>query len=87
MEKYDKTETFFSDTSTPTISGYTLYRRDRDFILNTREDERGVEQIWCSLCKGTDKVFVGYMYRPPGSEPRFLRELFKSIQRAKDRVD
>ena len=97
-------ETWFSDTSIPTIGGYTLYRRDRDSIhggvciyvrddvksfevLNTSEDERGVEQIWCGLCKGADKVLVGCMYRPPGSEPRVLRELLKSIQRAKDRVD
>ena len=21
-------------------------------VLNTSEDERGVEQIWCSFCKG-----------------------------------
>ena len=46
-----------------------------------------MEQIWCSLCKGADKVLVGCMYRPPGSEPRVLRELLKSIQRAKDRFD
>ena len=58
-------ETWFSDTSIPTISGHTLYRRDRDSVhggvciyvrddvksfevLNTSEDERGVERIWCS---------------------------------------
>ena len=27
------------------------------------------------------------MYRPPASDPRVLKELLKSIQRAKDRVD
>ena len=27
------------------------------------------------------------MCRPPGSEPRVLRELLKSIQRAKDRIE
>ena len=25
-------------------------------FLNISEDERGVEQIWCSLCKGADIV-------------------------------
>ena len=44
-------------------------------------------QIWRSLCKGADKVLVGCMYRPSCSDPRVLRELFKSFYRAKNRVD
>ena len=46
-----------------------------------------MEQIWCGISRGEEKVIVGCMYRPPDSDPRVLRELLKSIQRAKENAD
>ena len=59
----------------PNISGYTLYRKDREYIhghggvciyvrsdlksfeiLSIGEHERGVEQIWCGISKGEEKI-------------------------------
>ena len=90
----------------PNISGYSLYRKDRESIhghggvyiyvrsdlksfeiLSIGENERGMEQIWCGISKCEEKFIVECMYRPPDSDPRVLRELLKSIQRAKEKVD
>ena len=56
-------------------------------VLNLGEDKRGLEQVSCGISKDSDKVLVGCMYRPPASDSRVLKELLKSIQRAKERVD
>ena len=70
--------------------GVCIYVRSdvRSFeVLNVGEDERGVEQIWCGISKGDDKVLVGCMYKPPDSDPRVLRKLLESIKKAKKKVD
>ena len=56
-------------------------------ILSIVENGRGVEQFWCGISKADEKVIVGCMYRSPDSDPKVLRELLKSIQRAKKNVD
>ena len=56
-------------------------------ILSIGKNERGVEQIWCGIRTGEEKIIVGCMYRPPYSDPSVLRVFLNSIQRAKEKVD
>jgi hypothetical protein len=66
------------------IDGFNLFRHDRDrhgggvciYVRDTLQCKRitnthNIESVWLDVGKGTDKYFIGSMYRPPSAGPTY----------------
>ena len=70
--------------------GVAIYVRSELVVVEVVDDalcSDGVEQVWCGVSVGKDRILVGCIYRPPGSNANCEKALLDSLQSAKKFVD
>ncbi len=70
--------------------GVVIYVKDDLIAMETQNkflNDSNIEQIWCSIDIGLDKILLGCMYRPPNSSNEVNKLINKSLVTAKQEIE